>query len=817
MESTTLQWFEKNNWQAFDFQRRAWRAWHNGESGLIHSSTGSGKTYAAWLGALQHEAKQNELSSGLKVLWITPLRALAADTQENLARAANALIPRLRVECRTGDTSSGIRTKQLTDPPYCLITTPESLSVMLASQGHERLLSNLHTVVVDEWHELMFTKRGVQLELCLARLKSLTDTLRIWGLSATLSNLTESMQALLGCNAEGTLIEGSVERSLEVDSLIPSNLKSFPWSGHLGLQLLDSVVNIIEQATTTLVFTNTRSQTEIWFKALLEKKPEWVTTLAIHHGSIDRALREDAENRLRSGELRCVVCTSSLDLGIDFSPVDQVVQIGSPKGIARLLQRAGRSGHQPGATSRILCVPTHAFELVEIAAVREALSKHRIEAKPPLTKALDVLCQHLVTIALGSGFHEANMHAEIKTTHSFASLTQQEWRWVMDFLTRGGQALQGYPQYHKVVSVAGVYRVMNKEIAQRHRLNIGTIVSDAQIQIAYRGGKRIGTTEEQFVSRLKPGQSFHFAGLHLQLISFKEATAYVKKATRRGQAVPKWGGNHMPLSTELADSVLDTLKEFKQGHRRHPEIKAIESLLLLQQQWSVLPGPEDFLVEQIDTREGFSLFFFPFAGRLAHEGLAMLVAHRLAARSAITVTLQANDYGFELASLDPMDVNETLLREVLSPDNLLNELLETTNGSELAKRRFRNIARIAGLVFEGYPGRNKSTRQLQSSSGLIYDVLVNHDQNNQLLDQARREVLEAQLDYQRINTALNTIKVKQWILAKPQRLTPLSFPLWAESLQSQVVSSQSFQTRVNRMLADLESAAATALGDSDTR
>lgn len=810
-EAATRQWFDKNHWTIFPFQQSAWDAWHRGESGLIHSSTGSGKTLAAWLGPLQHAAALKSPPHSLQVLWITPLRALAGDTAENLKKAAMAIAPDVRIDVRTGDTASGNRAKQLKDPPYCLITTPESLSVLLASGEQNRLLRDLTTVIVDEWHELMASKRGVQLELCLSHLRGLCKPLKVWGLSATLGNLADAMSTLLGPSSPGTLIKGTMERVIEVQCLLPPNMANFPWSGHLGLQLIEPVVAAIDNARTTLVFTNTRSQTELWFKALLEARPDWVTTLAIHHGSIDRSLREDAENRLRAGELKCVVCTSSLDLGIDFSPVDQVLQIGSPKGIARLMQRAGRSGHQPGVASRILCVPTHAFELIEIAAVKKALTLGRIEAKPALTRSLDVLCQHLVTIALGSGFIEDDMRREVLATAAFKDLSVAEWDWVMDFITRGGQALKGYPQFHKVVEVASVYRVMNKEIAQRHRLNIGTIASDSQIQIAYRGGRRIGTTEEQFISRIQPGQSFHFAGLHLELLHFKDTTAYVKKATMRGRAIPKWSGIHMPLSTELSDSVLETLQEWKTGEAAGPEITAVESLLKMQQHWSHLPGPGELLIEQVDTSEGHSLFCFPFAGRLAHEGLAMLVAHRLTSAEEATYSLQANDYGFELECEQPISVNETTLRKALSPTNLLEDILGTINSSELAKRRFRTIARIAGLVFEGYPGRSKTARQVQSSSGLIYDVLMNHDDENLLLHQAKREVLEAQLDFQRMHHALGSLQAREWFLRQPARLTPLSFPLWAENLQGQVLSNESFKTRVERMLGELEAATVEAL------
>lgn len=813
-------WFQDKNWTVFDFQKQAWHAWHRGQSGLIHSPTGSGKTLAAWLGPIQAAVALGEKARDepLRVLWITPLRALANDTCNSLQSACDALDVPVRVEIRTGDTSGSKRSKQRTQPPFALVTTPESLSVMLSYPGAEIGLQNIHTVIVDEWHELMGSKRGVQLQLCLARLRSMCGPLRIWGVSATLANLDEAMSALLGPQHgnHGVLIRGVVPRAVEVNSVLPDNSERFKWSGHLGLQLVPPVIKALDKPGTTLLFTNTRSQAELWFQALLDARPDWLDKIALHHGSLDRKLRTDIEDRLRQGQLSCVVCTSSLDLGVDFSPVDQVLQVGSPKGVARLLQRAGRSGHRPGAVSRVLCVPTNALELVEIAAVRRALDANRIEGRRAPTLALDVLSQHLVTVAMGTGFKEQDMLQEVRGTHAFVDMDNTQWQWVMDFITRGGQALQGYPQYHKVLNVTGTYRVMNKEIQLRHRMSIGTINSDTQISVAFKGGKRLGSTEESFIARLKPGETFQFAGRHLELIRVRDMTAYVRQATKRSRAVPRWWGTQMPLTTELADSVQETLDLWHRGQTSSPELDCIGATLAMQHQWSMLPGPDDFLIEYICTREGHSLFCFPFAGRLAHEGLAMVVALRLSASTPLTFTLQINDYGFELQSPTeiPLDIDQ--LKSVFSTQGLLEDILGSINASEIAKRRFRDIARISGLVFDGYPGRAKSAKQVQSSSSLIFDVLVNYDEGNLLLDQARREVLEQQLEFTRLENVLKTLEHRRWHLLKPQRLTPLAFPLWAESLNSQTMSSESFRQRVEHVLAELEQAASSNMATTGT-
>ena len=800
-------WFDERGWRLFEFQREARDAYLAGESGLIHSPTGSGKSLAAWLGPLAEAAAAGWPDGGPRVLWITPLRALAADTRENLAEAAAALGGSWRVEVRTGDTAQSVRARQRRRPPEALITTPESLSVLMSYADGASWFRRLACVVVDEWHELLGTKRGVQLELCLARLRSIAPGLRTWGLSATLANLADARDVLLGPGMAGRLVRGQAPKTVRIRSVLPDTPERFPWAGHLGIRLLPAVVAAIEAAGSTLLFTNTRSQAELWFQGLVDARPDWVGRIALHHGSIDRKLRRRIEDALRAGELLCVVCTSSLDLGVDFSPVDRVMQVGSPKGVARLLQRAGRSGHQPGAVSEVLCVPTHAFELVEIAAARRAAEQGRIEARRALTRSLDVLVQHLVTVALGGGFEAESMRAEVSRTRAFAGITDAEWGWVMDFVTRGGQALQGYPQYRRVEAMDGRYRVTDRGIGQRHRMGIGTIASDTAMNIRWLTGGSLGTIEESFVSRLERGDRFLFAGRLVELAQVRDMTAYVRRAKKGKRTVPRWQGGRMPLSTELADSVLEVLEAAESDASAPEEVTAVAGLLELQRRWSRLPVPGELLVEVTRSREGVSLFCYPFAGRLVHEGLATLLAWRLSREAPATFTLSANDYGLELLSRQEPDVDAERLARLLAPGDLEADLLACMNTSEIAKRRFRDIARIAGLVFQGYPGRGKSTRQIQASSGLIFDVLERYDGDNLLLDQARREVLENQLETRRMRETLASIGQKNIVIERPERLTPLAFPLWAERLQSQIMSSETWRDRVERMAASLERAA----------
>ncbi|MEO1580349.1 MAG: ligase-associated DNA damage response DEXH box helicase [Pseudomonadota bacterium] len=804
---TAEAWFESQRWDVFAFQREAWEAFDAGASGLIHSPTGSGKTLAAWMGPLCRFGMQ---TGGLRVLWITPLRALANDTRNSLEEAVAALGSDWRVEIRTGDTASSARQRQRKTPPEALITTPESLSVLLSYADGAKLFTKLEAVIVDEWHELMGSKRGVQLELCLARLRALRPELSIWGLSATLANLDEAMAVLCPQAQNRRLVAGAMPKETRVDTIMPHGLEQFPWSGHLGLGLIDDVVAQIERAATTLVFTNTRSQSELWFEALMQARPDWVGRIALHHGSVDRALRRKIEAALKSGELLAVVCTSSLDLGVDFAPVDQVLQVGSPKGVARLMQRAGRSGHQPGAVSQVWCVPTYALELVEIAAARDAWDARRIEARPALRLALDVLVQHLATIALGGGFTSDEMLAEVRSTYCFAALTDEQWGWCLDFITRGGQALSGYPQFRRVALEDGVYRMTDRRISRQHRLGIGTISSDTTMRIKWLSGGSLGHIEESFVARLDKGDRFLFAGRLVELVQVREMVAYVRRSKRGKKTVPRWQGGRMPLSNELADSMQSVLADFVSNTHRHKELTLLAPLLEHQATVSRLPTPGILLVEVCKTREGMSIFLFPFAGRLVHEGLATLVAWRIARDTPITFTLSMNDYGFELLASAPFDIREQDVRSWLAPTGLTDDLVSGVNLSESAKRQFRNIARIAGLVFQGYPGSGKSTRQIQASSGLIYDVLSQYDQGNLLVDQAQREVLDAQLESQRMRLALERLQASEICIVETDRLSPFAFPLWAERLQSQIMSSETWRDRVQRMADSLNAAARKA-------
>jgi ATP-dependent Lhr-like helicase len=719
-----------------------------------------------------------------------------------------------------------VRNKQRQRLPTALVTTPESLSLMLTRADAEHQFRDLRAVICDEWHELLSTKRGVQVELALARLRRWRPALRTWGLSATLGNLDEAMHVLLGpadltgsCSAAspeprldsdrqtGMMISGRQRKEVVIDSLIPNTIERFPWAGHMGMKQLTDVIKSVENANSTLIFTNTRSQTEAWYRALLQARPDWAGLIALHHGSLEHDTRTWVEDGLRAGSLKCVVCTSSLDLGVDFSPVDRVMQVGSPKGVARLLQRAGRSGHRPGAVSRLTCVPTHAFELIEVAAARDAIEAGQLEGRQPHRCPLDVLCQHLVTISLGTGFVPEELLREVRQSASYQHLSQEEWDWTLDFVSRGGDALNAYPDYHKLVEKDGRYVIGNQRIARNHRMSIGTITSDASLVVQYLNGPRLGTIEESFLTKMNPGDCFTFAGRTVELVYVHDMKVWVRKATSKERArIPRWMGGRMPLSTELANAVRRRLEQAHDGHYEGPEMQAVRPLLELQAQWSAIPLPSQLLIEQIKSREGFHLLVYPFAGRLVHEGLSALFAWRMAQIQPMTFTMSVNDYGFELLSATEPPLDAVLKNGLFDTAGMSRDLEACLNAAEMGKRQFREIARISGLVFQGYPGQQKSAKQLQASSGLLFDVFTNYDPENLLLHQARAEVLERQLEHSRLLTTLQSLQTAQLLRLTPDRFTPLAFPLIVARLRERL-SSESLTTRVARMTVQLEKAA----------
>jgi len=825
---TINHWLSQNQRTPFDFQEQAWQYIIDNKSGLVNAPTGCGKTYSVFLGALiqfineypdDHQTKKN---NGLQLLWITPLRALAKDIARAMTEAIEQLGMSWRVGIRNGDTEIKEREQQKRNMPEVLIITPESLHLLLAQKNNAEIFKALKIIAVDEWHELMGGKRGVQVELAISRIINaqfsiFISQLSVWGISATIGNLDEAKEVLLHSvkvlhnnsvskapplEGFGEAIKANLQKRTEIQSIFPDEIEKYPWAGHLGIKLVDKIIPIIQQSKTTLVFINTRGMTEMWYQALLNAAPELAGVIALHHGSIEQELRLWVEDNLHTGKLKAVVCTASLDLGVDFRPVETVIQVGSPKGVARFLQRAGRSGHSPDAISKIYFLPTHSLELVEAAALKKATEENFIESKPPLLLCYDVLIQYLCTLAVGDGFYPEQIFEEVKSTFCFSEITRNEFSEILLHITAGGKALNQYDEYKKVeVMPDGLHKINSRRIAMRHRLYIGTIVSDAMLKVKFMSGGYIGMIEEWFISRLDPGDSFTIAGRNLELVMIKDMTVIVKKSTAKKSIIPSWMGGRMSLSSNMGKKLRQAL-DTSQKKNNIEELQILKPLFKLQNELSRVPKENELLIEHIETKDGFHLFVYPFEGRLVHEAMAAILAYRIGRIMPITFSFAMNDYGFELLSDQPIPVDDSNVYELFSEENLFEDIQKSVNSTEMAKRKFRDIAVIGGLIFQGLPGEKQKARHLQSSASLLFKVFAEYEPNNILLKQAYTEVFDQQMEEARLRDMLQRIQKSNIIITWPQQLTPFCFPLKVDSLRENM-SSEKLEDRVKRMQAGL--------------
>ncbi len=804
-----ISWFRAQQWEPFPFQKRSWEAFLEGRHGLLNAPTGSGKTYALWLPIVLDFMKKNPAYAtrhqpGLKAIWITPLRALSLEIRQSAERVTRDLGTQLTVGIRTGDTSPAERAKQKKQMPDLLITTPESLQLLLATKGYPALFRNCSAIIVDEWHELLGTKRGVQMELGLSRLRALSQDLRIWGISATIGNLEQALEVLLGpytvAMQNSVLIRAKLNKQISVKSIIPPEIETYPWRGHLGLRLLEEVIPIINNSRTTLLFTNTRSQCEIWFQKILEQHPEFAGEIAMHHGSINKETRVWVEQAIRNESLRAVVCTSSLDLGVDFAPVETVIQIGGPKGVARFFQRAGRSGHRPGKESVIYFLPTHAIELVEASALKKAVATQAVEDRMPYLNSYDVLVQYLTTLAVSDGFYPGELYEEVRQTFCFQALSREQWQWILNFLVLGSQSLQSYDEYKKVeVEADGRFKVNHRGIALRHRLQIGTIVSDAHLLVRYQKGGYIGTIEEWFISKLKTGDVFTFAGRNLEFIRIKEMQVHVRNSRKKTSKVPSWMGGRLTLSAQMSQLLREELYSAGMAiGAQSEEIKALKPLFDKQRIESIVPRPHEFLIETFKTTEGYHHLFYPFEGRFVHEAMGSLLGYRISLLAPVTFSLAFNDYGFELLSDKAVDIQQVLDNDLFSPDYMLEDLQKSLNATEMARRKFRDIAVISGMVFTGYPKKGVRMKHLQSNSQLLFDVFKDYEPDNLLYQQAYTETFEHQLEEGRLRRALERIARQEVCWKTCQRPTPFSFPIITDRLREKL-SSEKLADRIRRM------------------
>jgi ATP-dependent Lhr-like helicase len=798
--SAAQKWFEDRDWQPFTFQLDAWHAFAKAKDGVVNAPTGSGKTYSLLVPIVAGGIDRPERDGQLRAIWITPIRALAKEIEGSAKRLIEGLGLDWRVGIRTGDTPAAERQKQNRKMPEVLITTPESLHILLASKKNVEYFSGLEALVVDEWHDLVGSKRGVQIELAVSRLKGISPEVRIWGISATIGNMQEATEVLLGKDraANAELIKADIEKKLEVISLMPEEVEKLPWAGHIGIKLLYKVVEIIRSNESTLIFTNTRAQCEIWYHAILDQHPDLAGIMAMHHSAISKELRYWVEDALYDGRLKAVICTSSLDLGVDFRPVDAIVQVGGPKGVARFMQRAGRSGHQPGAASKIYFLPTHSLELIEGAALREAIKTNHLEERPPMIRSFDVLVQYLTTLAVGGGFLPQQVFNEVRTTFSFESISDEEWSWCLRYITSGGKSLQAYDDYKKVVVEDGIYKVTSQRVARRHRMSIGTIVGDTMMKVKYHRGGLIGHVEEYFATSLREGDVFWFAGRSLEVVRIKDLVLQVKNSRKKTGRIPAWQGGRLPLSSKMSDMILKKLNDYRHGRVEDPEMEKIRPVLQLQSDRSHLPGEDEFLIEQVETREGYHLFMYPFEGRLVHEGLASLIAYRMSLLKPISFSLAFNDYGFELLSDQSIPLDEAFDNDFLTTDHLVADLEASINSAEMARRRFRDISVIAGLVFQGFPGNNVKEKHLLASSSLVFDVFADYDPDNLLLRQAYNEMIDYQLELPRFRAVLERLNAQKPVITYPPKPTPFSFPIMVDRLREKL-TSEKLQDRIQRM------------------
>lgn len=799
------QWFKSQKWNAQSFQKQCWKAYAAGKNGMLHAPTGSGKTYALWGGIVAEMTQMEKPPKGLNALWITPLRALGVEIQKSTQKMLADFNPELHVGLRTADTPQNQRAKLLKTPPFGLVSTPESVHVLLANKNHQRYFSQLKVVVVDEWHELLGSKRGVQVELALAYLRSLLPNLKVWGISATLGNKELAREILLGPTVNFAVIEAKIQKKIRVHSLLPKTMERFPWRGHLGIHLLPQVLKIVQKNKSTLIFTNTRAQCEIWFHRILEASPELAGSIAMHHGSIDKKIRLWVEEALRNETLKVVVCTSSLDLGVDFSPVENCIQIGSPKGVGRFIQRAGRSGHQPKAGSSIYFLPTHAMELIESVALQKGIKNQKIEDRIPYLNSYDVLIQFLMTLAVGAGFDPVKIYPVVTSSFCFQALDQERWQWILNFLIRGSQSLQHYDEYKKLISSEeGLLKAANKGIALRHRLSMGTIVSGNDLKIRYQKGGYLGSIEEWFIAKLKPGDTFAFSGKNLELLRIQKMEVIVKKSKVKQAKIPAWMGGRMSFSAHLSDLLKEAL--FEDQNKTTREFQSLLPVFDQQKKESVVPQPHELLIERFETKEGFHTVFYPFEGYALHEAMASLLAYRISLLSPISFSMSYNDYGFELLSDQAFSQEAFMDNNLFSSEHLFEDLVQSINISEMARRRFRDIAVISGLVFQGFPNKPIKSKHLQSGSQLFFEVFKDYEPDNLLYQQAIEETFDHGMERGRMQLVFEALEQKTIVWKNCSQPTPFSFPLITDRMRSKL-SSESLEDRIKKMYLQLEKAA----------
>lgn len=797
------QWFADRGWAPRPHQLKLIAQARAGSSSLLIAPTGAGKTLAGFLPSLielsqAHDRRNSSHFIGPHTLYVSPLKALAVDIERNLGMPVAEMGLPVTVETRTGDTPTHKRQRQKLSPPDILLTTPEQVALLIASRDAERFFARLSTVVFDELHSLTPSKRGDLLALGLARLRRLAPGLRTIGLSATVA-FPDDLRAWLveqQSDARRNLAEMVVvgEGAPPEISILHSEAR-IPWSGHTARYALPEVLEAIQSHRMTLVFVNTRWQAEMLFSELWRINEE-ALPIALHHGSLDRGQRRKVEAAMAAGSLRAVVATSTLDLGIDWGDVDLVIHVGAPKGASRLAQRIGRANHRMDEPSRGLLVPSNRFEVMECQAALEA-NEAGIQDTPPLRPgALDVLCQHILGMAVAAPFDLESLYEEVRSAESYRGLSYEDFEQAVDFVATGGYALRSYERYAKIRRRKdGLWTLSHPKLAQQYRLNLGTIVEAPMLNVrlasrrggkdgrpgtVLRGGRVLGKIEEYFLEQLVPGDTFQFAGQVLAFVGIHENEALVTRAEANDPAIPSYAGGKFPLSTYLAAGVRAMLADPAHWEKLPAQVR---DWLAIQREVSVLPSKDALLVETFPRETKFYMVAYPFEGRLAHQTLGMLLTRRLERARARPLGFVANDYALAIWGLRDMGglfaAGKPSLAELFDEDMLGDDLEEWLAESYLLKRSFRNCAIIAGLIERRHPGEEKSGRQVTISTDLIYDVLRSHEPDHILLKATRADAATGLLDIRRLGEMLSRIQGRI-VHQRLAHVSPLAIPAMLE-------------------------------------
>jgi ATP-dependent Lhr-like helicase len=785
-------WFAGRGWAPRAHQLELLAQARAGRSTLLIAPTGAGKTLAGFLPSLVELAgrpvpRNSPRPPGLHTLYISPLKALAVDVARNLERPAQEMGLAVRIETRTGDTPASRRQRQRRDPPDILLTTPEQIALLLASDDAEPLFADLKRIVLDELHALAGSKRGDLLSLGLARLRSIAPVAQTVGLSATVADPDTLRRWLVPQrgNAEmGELVIADPGAAPDLSML--DSAAHVPWAGHTARHSLKEIYRLIERHTTTLVFVNTRMQAELLFQELWHINDANLP-IALHHGSLDVSQRRRVEAAMGEGKLKAVVCTSSLDLGIDWGAVDLVVNVGAPKGSSRLMQRIGRANHRLDEPSRAVLVPANRFEVLECRAALEAVRAGAQDSAVMRSGALDVLAQHVLGMACAGPFEADDLYAEVTSAEPYADLSRADFDDVVGFNATGGYALRAYERFARIRQRKdGSWRVANPQVAQQYRLNVGTIVESTMLKVRLAsarsrfGGRVLGEVEEYFVETMSPGDTFVFAGEVLEYLTIHENEVRVARTSAKEPRVPSYAGGKFPLSTFLAARVRALLSEPERWRSLPGQVR---DWLELQKLRSRLPGREDLLVESFPRGDRYHLVAYPFEGRLAHQTLGMLLTRRLDRAGLHPLGFMANDYALVIYGVRDMSLaiaqGRLSLDALFDADMLGDDLEEWLAESALMKRTFRQCAVIAGLIERRFPGKEKNSRQVTMSTDLVYDVLRRHEPGHVLLRAARADAATGLLDIRRLSDMLARIRGRIDHVPLP-RVSPLAVPVMLE-------------------------------------